>query len=115
MEDLLIETLTATFGYPVMLQGSMLPSEQYPEHFFTFWNDSADGTSFYSNEERALVWRYSLMFYSSNPEAVSSTLLEAKKVLKEVGFTVTGGGYSVASDEPTHTGRGITVSFRQEV
>lgn len=115
MEDLLIETLTAKFGYPVMLQGSMLPSEQYPEHFFTFWNDSADGTSFYSNQEGAILWKYSLNFYSSDPEAVSSTLIEAKNVLKEVGFIATGGGYSVASDEPTHTGRGITVRYRQNI
>ena len=114
MVNLLIDTLVAAFGYPVRLQGSLLSSEQYPDHFFTFWNDSADGTSFYSNTEGAIVWQYSLNFYSIDPVAVNTKLLEAKQVLKNVGFIVSGGGHSVASDEPTHTGRGITVMYRQE-
>ena len=36
MEDLLISTLE-TFGFPVMLQGALLPNEPYPADFFTFW------------------------------------------------------------------------------
>lgn len=113
MEDLLISTLDA-LGYPVMLQGSMSPEAKYPNHFFTFWNDNTDGTSFYSNKEGAIVWQYSLNFYSINPLLVSSKLLDAKTLLKDAGFIVSGAGYSVMSDEPTHTGRGITVTYRQE-
>lgn len=113
MEDLLISTLEA-LGYPVRLQGSLLPEENYPDSFFTYWNDSADGSSFYSNEEGAIVWAYSLIFYSTDPLLVNSTILTAKVLLKESGFIVTGAGYAVASDEPTHTGRGITALYRQE-
>lgn len=113
MEDLLINTLEA-LGYPVRLQGSLLANESYPDHFFTFWNDSADGSSYYSNDEHAIVWGYSLNFYSNDPLLVNSKLLEAKKLLKNAGFIVTGAGYDVVSDEPTHTGRGITVTYRQE-
>lgn len=113
MEDLLISTLEA-LKYPVRLQGSLLPKERYTDHFFTYWNDSADGGSFFSNEEGAIVWAYSLNFYSKDPLLVNSILLTAKTLLKEAGFTVTGAGHSVASDEPTHTGRGITVLYRQE-
>lgn len=113
MEDLLISTLEA-LGYPVRLQGSLLPKERYPDSFFTYWNDSADGSSFYSNDEGAIVWAYSLNFYSTDPLLVNSTILTAKVLLKEYGFIVTGAGHSVASDEPTHTGRGITVLYRQE-
>lgn len=112
MEDLLIEALEI-FNLPVMLQGSMLPDEQYPEHFFTFWNDSADGTSFYSNEEGAILWAYSVNFYSVDPLQVNEKLLEAKKELKKVGFIATGAGYDIPSGEPTHTGRGMTVYYRQ--
>ena len=114
MVDLLISTLEA-LGYPVKLQGSMLPDEKYPDHFFTFWNDSADGESFYSNTEGAIVWQYSLNFYSIDPELVNTKLLEAKGLLKLAGWIVSGAGYDVMSDEPTHTGRGITITYRQEL
>jgi len=113
MEDLLIETLGA-LGYEIKLQGSLLPEESYPDHFFTFWNDSADGTSFYSNDESAIIWAYSLNFYSVDVLLVNSVLLEAKKLLKANGFIVSGAGYSVMSDEPTHTGRGIDLLYRQK-
>lgn len=115
MEDLLIQVLEEAFGYPVSLQGSYSPDDKYPDHFFTFWNDSADGKSFYSNDEGAIEWVYSLNFYSIDPVAVNTKLLEAKPILKANGFIVTGAGYSVMSDEVTHTGRGITVTYRQEL
>lgn len=114
MEDLLIETLEI-LSLPIMLQGSMLPDEKYPEHFFTFWNDSADGTGFYSNDEYAIIWAYSVNFYSIDPVLTNTKLMEAKKYLRDAGFIVTGAGYDVPSDEPTHTGRGITVVYRQNL
>lgn len=113
MEDLLIKALEG-LGYPVILQGSMQPEARYPDHFFTYWNDSADGSSFFDNTEGAIVWAYSLNFYSVSPLLVNSTLMTAKVLLKEEGFNVTGAGYDVMSDEPTHTGRGITVLYKQE-
>ena len=112
MEDKLIEILE-TLGYPVYLQGSLLDDQAYPDHFFTFWNDSADGNSFYDNNEGAIVWAYSLNFYSIDPTLTNSKLLEAKTLLKSAGWVVSGAGYSVMSDEPTHTGRGITVLYRE--
>lgn len=114
MEDLLISTLES-MGCPVRLQGSLAPDELYPSHFFTYWNDSADGQSFYSNTEGAILWQYSLNFYSVDPLLVNTKLLEAKELLKAKGFTVTGAGHSVMSDEATHTGRGITVNYRQNL
>lgn len=113
MEDLLISTLE-TLGYPVSLQGSYDTEESYPDHFFTYWNNAADGQSFYSNKEGAIVWNYSVNFYSVDPLLVNTKLLEAKSLLNAQGFIVTGAGHSVASDEPTHTGRGITALYRQE-
>lgn len=113
MEDKLIETLEG-LGYPVKLQGSLLPDEPYPDSFFTFWNDSADGISFYSNNEGAILWAYSLNFYSTDPLKTNSVLLEAKALLKAAGWIVSGAGYDVPSDEDTHTGRGISLLYRQE-
>ena len=114
MEDLLIEILTNAFGFPIRLQGSFLKDEKYPDHFFTFWNNAADGIGYYSNEETAIVWNYNLYFYSIDPLKVNSVLLEAKALLKAKGWIVSGAGYSVMSDEPSHTGRGITIIYRQQ-
>lgn len=113
MEDLLIRTLEL-LGYPVNLQGSLLPDQPYPDHFFTYWNNSADGSRHYDNDENAILWDYSVNFYSKDPLLVNTKLLEAKKLLKAKGFIVSGAGYDVASDEPTHTGRGIAALYTQE-
>lgn len=110
MEDLLISTLEP-LGYPIMRQGSLSETEKYPEHFFTFWNNDASGDGFYDNDETQTIWDYDLNFYSINPALTHSMLLEAKKLLKQVGFTVTGKGYDLPSDEVTHTGRGINIFF----
>lgn len=113
MVDLLINTLEP-LGYPVRRQGSLLEDEPYPDNFFTFWNNSSDGDSFYSNTENSIVWNYSVNFYSIDPVLVDSKLLEAKELLNNAGFNVTGAGHDVLSDEPTHTGRGITVLYTQK-
>ena len=113
MEDLIISTLTA-FALPIFRQGSLAENAPYPDHFFTFWNNSADGDSFYDNSENSIVWNYDLNFYSIDPNEVSSKLIEAKALLKKAGFIVTGAGHDIASDEPTHTGRGMNILYFQK-
>lgn len=108
MKDLLIQTIQ-TMGYPIILQGSLGKDEAYPDSFFTFWNNDTPGNEFYDNEEHSYIWDFDLNFYSNDPTLVNTKLLEAKTKLKNAGFIVTGKGYDVASDEPTHTGRGINV------
>lgn len=110
MEDLLIETLEK-IGFPVKLQGSLLADEPYPDHFFTFWNNNSYGEAFYDNDEKSITYDYDVNFYSINPELVYTKLREAKTALKRAGFIVSGDGYSVGSDEPTHDGRGINVKY----
>lgn len=114
MEDLLIETLE-NFGFPVIRQGSLAPDEKYPDHFFTFWNNSSDGEAFYNNAAHRYAWDFDVNFYSIDPAETYSKLLEAKEELEKVGFIVPGKGYDVASDEPTHTGRGINVLFLETI
>lgn len=114
MEDLILSILCG-LGYPICRQGSLAENAPYPDHFFTFWNNAADGDSFYNNDETAIVWDYDLNFYSIDPNMTSAKLIEAKALLKKAGFIVTGAGHDVASDEPTHTGRGINIFYRQEL
>lgn len=112
MEDKLIELLES-FGYPVILQGSLGQDDDYPSAFFTFWqNDSSDG-SHYDNDARSEIFDYDVNLYADNPSLVYSKLKEAKQLLKENNFIISGSGYSVVSDELTHTGRGMNVLYRQ--
>jgi hypothetical protein len=108
MKDLLIDTLSS-FGFPIFLQGSLNADDPYPDSFFTIWNNTADGNEFFDNEEHSIVWNFDVNFYSINPSLVNTILIQAKPRLKNAGFIVTGAGYDLISDEPTHTGRGITV------
>lgn len=108
MKQLLI-TLLESFGYPVFLQGSLSEDEAYPESFFTFWNNETPDGSHYDNNAINYIWNFDVNFYSVDPELVNTMLLNAKALLKQNGFIVGGKGYDIASDEPTHTGRGINV------
>ena len=108
MKNLLINNLKE-FNYPIYQQGSLSRDEPYPNNFFTFWNNNSDDDSFYDNNPIKTIWDFDLNFYSIDPELANEMLIKAKKKLKEKGFIVSGKGYDVASDEPTHVGRGINV------
>lgn len=108
---LLINTLIDEFDLPVIQQGSMSMDEEYPQSFFTFWNNSTTDEAFYDNTESETIWNFDLNFYSDDPTSVNTKLLEAKTLLKNVGFIPNGSGYDVMSDEKTHTGRGINLLF----
>lgn len=116
VKTLLISTIEDEYkDYPVIQQGSMAAEDPYPDDFFTFFNNSADGTGFYDNEEHRIIWDFDLNFYSNDPTHVNSILMSLKAPLRDAGFTVTGGGYDVLSDEPTHTGRGINVLYLENI
>lgn len=114
MEDLLIQTLTEAFNFPVLLQGSLGTEEKYPDTFFTFWcADCSDGQH-YDNHTTSYIWDYDLNCYSTDPLTVTETIRKAVEVLKSVGFTANGKGHDIASDEPTHTGKGITILYLEK-
>lgn len=108
MEDNLIEILES-FGYPVYRQGSMSADESYPETFLTFWNFDSPDHSHYDNTDYGTEWGFNVYSYSSDPETTYSLLDSVRTALKEAGWIVRGKGFDVASDEETHTGRGLEV------
>jgi hypothetical protein len=114
IKQLLIDTLSS-FDYPIYQQGSMSNDEQYPDSFFTFFNNETNDDAFFDNQETMTIWDFDLNIYSIDPEVVNSALLEAKPLLKQAGFIVNGVGYDVLSDEPTHTGRGINILYIEKV
>lgn len=108
MKDLLISILES-LGYPIFQQGSLSEDDKYPNSFFTFWNNETYDKDFYDNSENFTVWDFDLSFYSVDPALVDEMLVKAKQKLREADFIVRGKGHDVASDEITHTGRGINV------
>lgn len=110
MEDNLISILQS-FKLPVYRQGSMSADETYPDTFFTFWNNASVDHNHYDDSEYGCTWDFDVNVYSSDPELTYSLLLEARSLLKAAGWIISGKGYDVTSDEPTHTGRGFNAIF----
>jgi hypothetical protein len=110
MEDNLIEILL-TFGYEVCRQGSMSDDEEYPETFFTFWNNNSPDHAHYDNDEYGTSWDFDVNVYSSDPALTYSVLADARAALKAAGWIIPGKGYDVASDVATHTGRGMNALY----
>ena len=110
MEDKLIGILE-TFGYPVVRQGSLGPDEEYPDSFFTFWNNDSPDHAHYDNAEYGTEWDFDVNFYSIDPEKTYQVLADARIKLKQNKWIIPGKGYDVASDEVTHTGRGMRVFY----
>ena len=114
MEDALI-TLLETFKYDVIRQGSLSGSQDYPATFFTFWNNSEDGQSFYDNKTQTVRHDFMINVYSTNPNTAYDLLSQARTLLKQNGWIITERGYDVPSDEITHVGRGMTVAYLERL
>ena len=113
MEDILISILESV-GYEAYRQGSFTDGDKYPEHFFTFWNNSSEEAGYYDNTATMEVQDFDVNFYSVDPEKTYSVLRAAKNKLKEKSFIIYDSGHDVGSDRPTHTGRGIGVLYMED-
>lgn len=112
MEDELIEILSSIEeGVEVIRQGSLPESEAYPETFFTFWNREEQGEAYYDNDMASSRHLFDVNVYSTDAETAYSLLREARLVLKQHGWVCVSLGYDIASDEPTHIGRGMQVEY----
>ena len=110
MEDKLIELLQ-TICPNVLKQGSLAAGEDYPQKFFTFWNNEEFEQAAYDNNTQFVVYDFDVNAYSTEPEEVYTMIKSARELLKANGWTIQSRGYDVASDEETHTGRGMQVLF----
>ena len=108
MREDLIEILEAT-GYPASMQGTI---GEYPESFYTFWNYETPET-YYDNNPVNAIWGFWIYFFSTNPALVESETSAVIARLRAAGWTVAGKGEDALSDEPTHTGRRLTIYKRE--
>ena len=109
MKEELIRILEKT-GYEAQLQGTI--GKKYPDHFFTFWNFQTP-EKFYDNKPVSALWGFWVFFFSTDPEKVETVTNTIIDSLRAAGWVVEGRGEDALSDEPTHTGRRITV-YRNE-
>ena len=110
MEDELIQIL-GQFGYQIIRQGSLAPGADYPATFFTFWNNSDTEKSAYDNETLLAVESFDVNVYSNDPTTLYSTLTQARAAFKAAGWQTPDRGHDIASDEPSHRGRGFSVTY----
>lgn len=110
MVDELI-TILNSFKVPVYRQGSMSVDESYPKTFITFWNNGSPDHAHYNNSEYGTAWSYNVYVYSSDPAEVYNLLSQIRAALKGAGWIVPSKGQDVTSDEATHTGRMIEISY----
>lgn len=110
MEELLIEFISS-LGYPIFRQGSLTENEAYPPTFFTYWNNTEINHSAYDNDTIIMQYDYDLNVYSTNIDTCYELLDQATKLLKQHKFIVTQFGFDLYSDEVTHVGRGMNVSY----
>ena len=113
MKQKLISVLE-TFGFPVMLQGSMNADDAYPDSFITFWCDSTADNSHFDDDVFSVDWHFSVIFYSNNPTLVNTKPSEILAALKSAGFIPQGKGQDIFSDEPTHTGWAMDFIYTEE-
>jgi hypothetical protein len=109
MREALIKILEAT-GYPASMQGTI---GEYPESFYTFWNYETPET-YYDNNPVNAVWGFWIYFFSTDPALVESETSAVIARLRAAGWTVAGRGEDALSDEPTHTGRRLTI-YKKEL
>jgi hypothetical protein len=110
MEDNLIAILQS-FKYPVYRQGSMSNDESYDDTFFTYWNNNSPDHAYYDNSDYGTEWDFNIYVYSNDPSLTYSLLESAKTALKAAGWICPSKGFDAASDEPTHTGRGMEIYY----
>lgn len=110
MEELLIE-LVSSLGYPIFRQGSLTENEAYPPTFFTYWNNTSNNHSAYDNDTVIMQYDYDLNLYSNDTDKCFDVLKQATNILKQNNFIVTQFPFDLYSDEITHIGRGINVSY----
>lgn len=113
MEDKLIELLES-LDYPVLRQGSLPHDEDYPDTFFTFWNNDDSEHAAYDNATAIANDNYSVNVYSTDPDKTYSLLKQARALLKSAGWIILTRGYDAPSDEITHTGRGMVIAYLQD-
>lgn len=110
LEEKVIDDKTPAEEIPVFRQGSLGEDDAYPDTFLTFWGSGEVEQSAYDNNTATIVWRFDVNAYSTSVSMTYSLADTCRRLCKASGWQTPDRGHDVASDEITHTGRGITVT-----
>ena len=106
-----IYSLLDSLGLPVFIQGDMPEEMAYPATFVTYiWLSSSDLWRF-SNKAIATVYTAQVTVYSCFPDAIDEYLEKVILLLEKNGYSKSGNGRMIPSDEPTHLGWTIDFDF----
>lgn len=106
--------LLESLGYEVYEQGSFTDSKEYPDHFFTIFNNDTI-SDYYDNEEFQYVWIFEINFYSISPTKTVDVLLEAKELLQKNKWIISGKGHDIYTDSKKHSGRMIEAKYIEKI
>lgn len=102
-------TIIESFKVPYCKQGSASVWATYPETFITFWNNDSPDHAHYDDSRFGTAWDYNVYVYSSDPDITYSLLDQLREAFEEAGWICPSKGFDAASDEPSHSGRGIQI------
>lgn len=111
LEAEIITASTPAVEIPIFRQGSLGEADVYPDTFMTFWNGSESELTAYDNDTATVYWSFDANTYSTDPAKAYSLTAALRKKLKAAGWQTPDRGHDVGSDEKTHTGRGISVTY----
>lgn len=111
IDEKIIDSKTAAEDVPIFKQGSLGEDEAYPDTFLTFWENPEAEQTAYDNGTATVVWSFDVNGYSTSPNKLYSLMNALRAAYKADGWQTPDRGHDVASDEITHTGRGIGVTY----
>lgn len=97
-------------GCEYWIMHQMPANTVYPSSFFTYMTTDAPFVAHYDNMPHAVAWAFMVGFYTDDPGSIDIKILEFVGRLQAAGWIVAGLGEDVQSDEPTHTGRRLTIA-----
>ena len=103
MKSILLSALQP-LGVKVILQGTLLNDEPYPDNFITIWTADSSSAADFDNKSALTAWEYQVICYSNNPLMTEEMARDIRKALIAAGFIPQGKGRDLPSDQPTHTG-----------
>jgi len=82
----------SSLNIPVYVEGDT--PENLPNEYFTVSEDYTSGNTFADNEQKSILYEFTLKYYTTNAQTLYTGLASAMQLLKSLGYITTGNGYS---------------------